>query len=495
MNLNLASRIFLVLLISILASCSEKVIPSKPVTGQFDTPPQPKESMVQIPVTIPIDDINKFIEKSVPQVIYSGKETGTEQMMVNLLVGKVEKEYGWEVKYTVKKNGKMTFTVDKKGVITFVVPLRVDAEGCASISLGTNIRKCGQSSPELDLVIKTKINIKPDWQVNSTTIVAYDIKKADLIIPFQLGDFPLFNLKLNIKEDLQKPIDAQLKSMATEIDKYIASYVKDMNIKELAAKYWADYSTSMNLTRNPPLYLNIQPRRIFMDDLTNLNNNLSTSLGISAILSLSSAPQSIEKTPLPKIEHAKLGNTSSLLIPVSYDYDSLELYLENLYKDTTLIGDGYKLTVKGINIFGMGKYVIVDLKYNAKIKGVLKKVKGNMFFRTLPAFDSKTNTFYLEECVMTSETNSILTDRGLKYLANKSLNKDIMNMAKYDLSKDLKNAILMINSEIKSLKMGNLELNGVVDKIEFEGFYVEPNRINIYFMGLGKVKSKVLLLN
>lgn len=475
-------------------SCSEKVVPTKPVPGQFAEPPVAKESVVQIPVSIPIDDINKFIEKSVPAVIYNGKETGKDKMLVDLYVGKVERDYAWEVNYSVKKNGKLTFNIDKNGLISFILPLKIDADGCASIDIGTQVRKCGKSSPEIDLVVKTKINVSPDWKVTSKTTIAYDLKKADLIIPFSLGDFPVFNMKLNIKDDLQKPIDGQLATIAAQVDKYVADYMAKLKVKDMAAKYWNDYSTSMNLTNDPPLYLNIQPRRVMIEDLRGNKNNLETSIGITALLSVSSAPAKIEKTALPKIENIKMNNTSSLLIPVSYDYDSLSAYLEKKYKDTTLVGDGYKVTVNGIKIFGAGKYVIVDLKYTAKIKGILKKVKGNMYFRTLPAFDIATNTFYLEECELTSETNSMLTDRGMKYLSNKSLNDDIMKMSRYNLTKDIDDTKKMINNEIKSLKMGTLELNGTVEKIDFEGFYVEPTKINIYFKGIGKVKSKVMLV-
>ena len=120
-------KIFLVSILMLLFACSQKVIPVKPIPGQFGEPPVAKESSVQLPVSIPIQDINKFIETAVPQTIYSGKEKGTEKMKVDLLVGQVEKDYTWEVTYTVSKNGKMVFNVDKDGLIVFKIPLKIDA--------------------------------------------------------------------------------------------------------------------------------------------------------------------------------------------------------------------------------------------------------------------------------------------------------------------------------------------------------------------------------
>jgi len=167
--------------------------------------------------------------------------------------------------------------------------------------------------------------------------------------------------------------------------------------------------------------------------------------------------------------------------------------LNKKFIDTTLIGNGYKLTVKGIDMFGSGKNIVVNVDYQAKIKGVMKKVKGNMYFNTLPAFDLSTNTFYLENCVLSSETNSLLTDRGLKWVANKSLNTEIMKMSRYCINNDINTYKKMINDYIKNVKMGKFEINGVVNKIDFEGFFVEPSRIQIYFKGVGKIQSKVSL--
>ncbi|OIO99685.1 MAG: hypothetical protein AUJ98_10495 [Bacteroidetes bacterium CG2_30_33_31] len=486
-------KILYLLSILLLASCSQKVIPNKPIPGQFSEPPLAKESAIQIPITISIVDINKYIEASIPAQIYSGKESGKDKMQVNLLFGQVAKEYNWEVEYSVKKNGKIDFNIDKDGSILFRLPLRIDANGCASIALGTQVKKCGESNPEIDMLIKTKISINPDYSVTSKTSIAYDLKKAILVIPFNLGNFPLFNLKLNIKDDLQKPIDGQLKNIATKVDDYVAKYMSDMKLKQLASNYWNEYSTSMNISNDPALFLNIEPKKVMFEDIHKESNSLQASIGFSAILSVSSSPKKIEKIPLPNLQYQKMNSNSLMYIPIVFDYDSLERILNKKFIDTTLIGNGYKLTVKGIDMFGSGKNIVVNVDYQAKIKGVMKKVKGNMYFNTLPAFDLSTNTFYLENCVLSSETNSLLTDRGLKWVANKSLNTEIMKMSRYCINNDINTYKKMINDYIKNVKMGKFEINGVVNKIDFEGFFVEPSRIQIYFKGVGKIQSKVSL--
>lgn len=479
----------------ILSACSQKIISEKPVPGQFGTPPPEIESAFEIPVSIPINDLNAFVDAQIPQNIYSGTEKGTQTMTVNMLVGKINQNYNWEVNYSVVKSGKISLSIDKEGVLWFKIPLKVKAEGCASVIVGTEIKKCGNSQPEIDLLIKSKIQVNPDWTFSSKTTIAYDLRSAVLNIPFQLGNFPLFQLKLDIKDDLQKPMNQQLNFISGQIDSYIIKYLNDMKIKEIAAKYWSDYSTSIKFSDNPPVFVNIQPRRIGFSDLYRNKNLIESKIAVYGIVGLSSQPVEIVKTALPNVEKFIPSKGVAINLPVHIDYKTLEKVLMDNFADTTLSGSGYKFSVKGVKMYGSGKYVMIELKYQAKVVGIFKKITGVMYFKTVPAFDILTNTFYLDECQLSSETNSALADKSLNKFANKTLTKTIIKLTTYPVDKDIDKLKTSVNDYIKNFKAGKLIMQGEIERIDFVGFYIEPEMLNIYLRASGTIETTLDLKN
>lgn len=476
-----------------LGSCAQKIVPEKPIPGQFGEAPKGQESAFEIPISIPLAVLNQFIEKQIPSKLYAGKSKGTQTMSVDLLVGTVNKDYNWEVDYTVYKSNKISLNIDDDGTLLFKIPLKITTVGCASVLLGTEIRKCGNASPEIDLLIKTKIHANADWMFSSKTTIAYDLHTAVLNIPFQLGNFPLFTLKLDIKKDLQNPINQQLNTIANEIDKQIAIYLRDFDLRSKAQTIWSSATTSTKISDNPPLFVQIQPTRIMISDLYKNKNNLEVKIGINGLLAINAMDVKPVATALPALDKFVSNAGFKVNLPVHIDYGSLSKILMDNFADTTFAGSGYKFTAKAIKMYGAGKNLIVEINYEVKVIGVFKKIVGVMYFKSVPAYNIETNTFYFESCNLTTETNSALTDKSLNKFANKTLTKAIIKLTTYNLKKDIDKYQGEINAKIKNLEMESFNIEGRLDKISFVGFYIEPENLNLYLQASGSLKTTLKL--
>lgn len=486
------TKLYFLLTVFFLGSCSQKIVPAKPEAVAMLPEPKSMISSFEVPVSINLEKLNSFVESQIPTNLYAGQEQGTQKMNVNLLVGTVTKEYNWEVQYSVVKTGKITLSIDNAGVLWFRIPLKVNANGCASVFLGTEFKKCGSASPEIDLIIKSKVGLNPNWTFNSKTFIAYDLKKTVVNIPFALGDFPLFSLKLDIKNDLQKPIDQNLNQISKEIDVQIVKYLNSLKLKERADQAWQKLSKNFQVSTHPPLFLNFDPKAITISDLYPNQQSLEAIIGIQSVLEINSKPIEKEKGPLPAINKGKkLINSAHINLPITIDYLTIANLLKENFADTVFESDHYRFKANDIRMSGDGSQVLIEIDYQAKLSGIMKNIVGIMYVKAIPAFDTLTNTFYLKECRLTTETNSSITNKGFNNFANKTITNSIKKMTTYSLNKDIENIKNQFNKQVNDSKFGLFEVKGSVNDIKFLNFFVEKDQITINLKAVGNLSTSV----
>jgi hypothetical protein len=486
---------FAALLMVFAASCTQKFYPDNPVPGQFHAPPEPVESVVEIPVAIDINKLRTFINKQVPKELYKGRERGAEQAEFGDGLLRVHKEYVWEADFVVLRNGDVKLDVLKDGSFRFKIPLKIRCEGCASVNLGLGftLRKCGYSNPEIDLYVTTAFKLNADWSLSSKSKLAYDLRNAKLSIPFDLAGFPVFTYTMDIKEDLQEPMDKELKAYAEEIDKQIAAEFKALNVKKMVEDVWKEAFVPQKVSDDPPVWVQMQPRKVFMGEFSQRGGKLILPVGLGALIDVRSSPTEAKPTPVPKLSPAEQPGNIKLNIPVSLDYKLLADAVKAEVKDCTFTQGKHAVTIRDVAMRGAGNAVWIDVTIQAKSGKLFKKVEGHVHLMAVPAYDKKFRRLYLEHFTISSETNKMLIDKNLSWLAEKVFYDKIIKEAKYNIGPEVETQRNYINDYLKDIRYDMLKASGKIDKIELEGIHIQPETLTIYFQATGSIASEVVL--
>jgi hypothetical protein len=476
-----------------LQGCVTRFNAEQPVTGQFTEPPKPMESMVEIPVAMDINKLRLYLNKQIPKKLYSGREKGTETAEFKEGIFYVTKDYTWEADFTVERNGEVKFDVLKDGSFRFRIPLRIRCEACASVWLATTIRKCGYSNPEIDLIVSTKVGLRPDWSITNKSDLNFDIRQAILKIPFDIAGFPLFTYSMNIKKDLQEPMEKELKAYTGELDKMIADEFKALNVKGMVSEVWKSAFEPQKVNEDPPVWVMLRPKKVFLGDFVQKGTKLILPLGMSAEIAVGTEPASSKPTPLPNLSPPENPGKLSLFIPVAIDYQTLANEVKKELKDCTFTEGKHSVTIKDVAMSGTSNAILIDLTIEAKGGKLFKKVSGHVHLLAVPAYDKKFRRVFLQHFELTSQTNKALIDKNLGWLTNKVFYERIIKEAKYNIGPLVEEQRDYVNGFLKEIKYDMLKASGKIERIELEGIYLQPDKMHLYFSASGAIKSEVVL--
>lgn len=485
--------LYLIIIIAGLYSCSKRINPNSPTSGELKKPPQVVESVIEMPVSIDIYELNSYINSLVPYEIYSGFEEGREKARFKKGFINISKDWEWNADISIVRDGEIIFDVYDDGTLNFLVPLHVNCHACASVNLGAKITKCGTSTSPLDLFINTRIHFNEDWSITSQTTIGYNLLDPYLSIPFNIWQFPTFYINLNVKDALENPVNSELNKHAQKIDRMITDYFNDLNIGHKASEVWENMANSHKISDSPSAYLNISPTRIFIDDISRNYDKLTTYIGVAAYIDLTSKPKKIEKTPLPLLDLAPQSGSINLNIPIKVDYAILEELIKENVLDSTFTHNDYSVTIKDVSIYGIEEAVVIDLTIDGSINSLFRQVSGHVYLLAKPAYDRDNNILYLKHVELSSETNRMLIDRNISWLSGKYYYEKIINKSQIHLNDEIEKYEQLINSHLQELTFNQLIISGKIESIQLLDFVIGQDNITVFLESTGRLNSEFVL--
>lgn len=109
------------------------------------------------------------------------------------------------------------------------------------------------------------------------------------------------------------------------------------------------------------------------------------------------------------------------------------------------------------------------------------KQTGTLHFTAYPCLDTATQTFSLSGFALTSDTRSLLLDKGLEWAIDLGY-EQILARANLDLGKQLKAPLATLNTQLRQgFPAGPLRLHGNIQAVRFAGLYLDDESLEPWF--------------
>ncbi|PQJ80134.1 DUF4403 family protein [Polaribacter porphyrae] len=478
-------KIILILTIVLLTSCAKKIYPEKPSKGTIKKV-EYKNSFITLPFNFSIKEIQNLLNTKIPKGLVYHQKNGIGGF------------YRSDVR--LYRNSPISFTVSGSK-LRFAIPIKVDVYGAKRKKIFfAYVTKTGRGTARATVYLDVDLKLKPDYSFDVATDLNASLHQAVIKIPL-LGNIvgPIFgnpkitiSVKSLVKPELKKAINKAIPNL----NNLLKAEVNKVNIKKEVEKYWTKLGKPINLQENA--WLETKPTGLYFNNISSNSNSFNIKVGLSSKLKLAykDAPK-IYKDPQPNltVDQLKDGNFN-IYLPTSISFDKLEKEINEKIAGKTYFSKNKKHKVKVNKIFIYGsknvdaQTIAIGIDFKGKIKGLFKKrVKGELWFNLFPEYDSITKVVRLKDLKFTSNTNSILIDKAVPWLADKFYMEKILDESKVEIAGDLENYKKLINEEIKEIILDKLTIKGALKSLNFEGFNIGKEKMILLITADGILKT------
>lgn len=478
-NLN-PHYLFFILLVSAgtlaLPGCSstEKLNAAAPATATTAPVYQPSLSSITVPVSVPVAVIEQRLNQELKGVLY-----------------KDDKLEGDNVAVTVTKNGLMSVRADKDKIY-FSVPLHIYAKGrwkWDPCKLCPAIDKTEDTS--FDMVIKTesKISLTEDYKIN--TVTSGDFAWGDTKPTLQLGP-----LTIGLARFVEPAMRSQMAKLTKQLDQELQNR---LNIRQYVSQAWLLMQEPIKLDDDMNAWLTIVPKQVRMTPLQARNGNLSTSIGISSYIAVTTngKPNIQTDKTLPKLMvDSRLSDDIRIGLTANIPYEHASKLLQAQVTGQTYTFDDGKsqLTINDAAIAPGGEQLVLMLDVNGKTKAGLftKKIVGKVYLRGTPYYDAATASIKVRDVDYDLDTKDKLLNTA-SWLAKNKFTDMIQEQVSFPVQSQLNDAKKMLQATLNQQSRVNesLLLKGTIHEITPDNIYLTPEGIKAVVNATGKLTATV----
>ena len=489
-------KVIFIFLLFLATGCAQKINAPSPQLGAFKEPPQAKESLVLIPLSVNISEIQQFVNEKLPSGRIhqeSGRDGNTKR---------------W--RFEIRRDQPIGFTALNDELI-FRLPIRVNAHGsytacigfwrrgrCCSVPgwgggcavSGVTETEHGDASVDVEVLFKAKLKVNPDYTLGVTTFLDASVIGNPHLTMDLIGN--LIRINISIKDEIEGPLQEQIARVKPEIDKKIAEYLAEFKIRSQLAGYWEKAKEPIAMDA---YWLNISPEKVYFENLNSNGKQLFITVGAGARLQLSDDKLPISGTPLPDLSFT--GNQPGMFridLPARLSFEKLTAILNKQFAGKIYSQGKAKvrikeLELKGIQLADSVNGLLAKVSFKGS-RGFLKRIKGSLYFTAVPAFDQEMNTLFMAGFKLTPETNNLLINKGLPWLVDNFYYEDIKDKLQYDFTSDLDKYTTLLKEEMDTVKVGDLIVHGRLDNLAFEGFYINEDFIHLLVNSGGTLQTE-----
>lgn len=215
--------------------------------------------------------------------------------------------------------------------------------------------------------------------------------------------------------------------------------------KELQ-KAWRHYAIPVTIAGQPPLFVNINPTAIGTSPLIAGADGLRLLVMLKAEAEISGKSGSTDAKPVLPTNQALTAQPGvfGLSLPIRLPYETLQSEITKAVKDKpfetkTEYGD-VTIKIGHVELYPSGDRLTVGLSFAADVPHRIFDTKGTIWLSARPAVDPTGKILSLSDVTVSRQLDNPIW-AGVTVLFKDTISKQIEQSARYDLTKDMGNAM------------------------------------------------------
>lgn len=453
----------------------------KPSFSGAPTIPEVPRSVVDVPVSIPLDQVRTYLNSEVPaEIKKEGKDCCWDDF------GKPLKgDHAW-AQYLVRRDDFQVSGSGNRLNVKANLRYRIKFRKKTGIFGDSTTRSCGYGNPfnakarKMSVGLTSSLTWAPQWHLRSTTQSIRPKPGNDCVLKI-IGPFVKKNVTGRIVQVLDRTIQKQAKA---KIDARVPSAT---NFRPIAEKAWRQLSDPVDL--GDDIFLVVNPSEVAVAPIVVRNGQIWTGLRIYAEPKLTAGRRpSSGNRPLPALSTEEVGDRFYIALEGSVTQDrATEELAERLeIADGGIrypaVGDPH-VRVKDVSVYTEGPKVVV----RAKLRGAFR---GTIYLAGSPAFDFASQDLWVEDLDYTIESKNLLV-KFADWLNHDGFRDQLRTRARWSAASELASARADLQERLDRPLGSDAALSGTVDSLSGLGASISPGQINALVQATGSLRITI----
>ncbi len=423
-------------------------------------------SVLNVPVEIPVAEIEKQINNQIKGLIYddnSYEDEGNDNLKAKV----------WKIS-PIK-----VVAIDSS--FLFEVPLKIWVSAGYKISpLGVTMSGYKDTEFSIRIRLISKIGIMPSWQIKSETYVdSYDwISEPNIRVA---------GINIPIKGMVSRMLSKNFEKITDAIDEQVAS---NLELKKNAELAWNIARQPVMLAKEYDTWLVIRPTGVEMTPLLAKNNILRSVIGIKGYTQTITSAVKPAVAPAQKLPDLRIVDKVQddfkigLISLVSYE-DAARLATKQFTGEKfSFLGGKYHVEVTSIEMYGQNDRLVIK----AGLKG---SISGDIYLKGIPYYDPATQQLSLKSLDYDLDTkNSIVRTAG--WLLQGQFSRMMEKRMVFPVGGQIADAKSTIQKTLANYKVTEgVVVKGILSDIVPDKVYLTPKHLYSVVFATGKVNLKV----
>lgn len=430
----------------------EKTSP-EPLKYQFST------SFLNVPVTIPLKDIENQINKNFKDLIYEDNQIEDDDLTAQVF----------------KTNPIRIMQIGE--VIEIVLPLKINAKyRYGTEKLGIKLYDYKTFELNGDVILQSKIHLT-NWKLRSETSI------KDIV----WHESPTMSM-LGKKMPMTYLINPTLKVFRTKMERTINEKMNDLlDFKPQVLDALDQISKPILTDENYQTWFRLTPMELYTKDAELTNQMINIEMGLKCTLETHVGIQPKQKydreTVQLKAVKSMPNKITANIVAVSTYEEASKIIQKNFGGQT--FGEGSnQVTVNKVNLWHNNGKVVIALNVNGK-------VNGNIYLKGVPKYRAEDTTIYFDDLDFVLDTKNILHKSAAWLLSGKIL-KMIKEKSQYSIAPNMaegKETLLKYLNNYSPMK--GVFVNGHLHQLDFDSIQIAERGFVAFLKGEGDIKISI----
>ncbi len=381
--------------------------------------------------------------------------------------------------YRVKKEGQ-AMLYPQEGKLHLDLPLLIEIKAKARAPLAVPVTKKYDMTSRLQLHSVIDVDYEPDWSLKTTIETDYTILEAP--------EISVLGQPIRFEKQLKSSLDEALPMINKQIEEQITSLIDTRGIAE---NIWDTFRVPYHITNEPfTMWASLFPKKAEATAIKPIGPGIvGTHFQVSSTASvyLGNEPIPECRDELPQVTKIKkTDNDYSLVnIPLFLELAAMEAYLNEYYSQVEIQIPRRKAPIQLSNF----KVEKAGNKLKLNTDFTSGKISGQLVLKGVPKYNNNTETIYVDQLQLSSESNNFVVDELVKLLKD---NKDLKESLQYEITNDISQLTFDLTNLIKSYTIGEYtKMDGYIDKISINDILLQDDYIVLDAAVKGQLKCIV----